>query len=203
MLSSVLNTLHTSIHYIIMTTLCHRSYNYLYFRDEVTETKRVQVTCPQSQAGEIRIHSWWSQASLSALLNSPYLILPIRMSLMGMLRGMIRNQVGKVLLGRNCKRPCISRIRSMNNILNSLTGPGGTSGKEPTCQCKRFKRCGYDCWVGKMAWSRKWQPTPVFFPGKSHGQRSLVGYSLRGHKESDMTERLHFNFHFQRYSIRP
>ena len=48
MLSSVLNTLYTSIHFIIMTTLCHRSYNFLYFTDEVTETKRVQVTCPQS-----------------------------------------------------------------------------------------------------------------------------------------------------------
>ena len=41
-------------------------------------------------------------------------------------------------------------------------------------------------------WRRKWQPTPVFLPGESHGQRSLVGYSPWGHKESDMTERLHF-----------
>ena len=41
---------------------------------------------------------------------------------------------------------------------------------------------------------RKWQPTPVFLPGESHGWRSLVGYSPRGHKESDMTERLHFHF---------
>ena len=44
-----------------------------------------------------------------------------------------------------------------------------------------------------MHWRRKWQPTPVFSPGKSHGQRSLVGYSLWGHKESDMTERLNNN----------
>ena len=41
-------------------------------------------------------------------------------------------------------------------------------------------------------WRRKWQSTPVFFPGKSHGQRSLVGYSPWGRKESDTTERLHF-----------
>ena len=47
-------------------------------------------------------------------------------------------------------------------------------------------------WVGKIPWRRKWQPTPVFLPGESHGQRSLVGYSPRGHKESDTTERLHF-----------
>ena len=39
-------------------------------------------------------------------------------------------------------------------------------------------------------WRRKWQPTPVFLPGESHGWRSLVGYSPRGRKESDMTERL-------------
>ena len=50
-------------------------------------------------------------------------------------------------------------------------------------------------WVGKIPWRRKSQPTAVFFPGKFHGQRrSLVGYSPWGHKESDMTERLHFHF---------
>ena len=43
-------------------------------------------------------------------------------------------------------------------------------------------------WVGKIPWRREWQPTPVFLPGESHGQRSLMGYSPRGHKESDMTE---------------
>ena len=43
-------------------------------------------------------------------------------------------------------------------------------------------------------WSRKWQPTPVFLPGKSHGWRSLAGYSPRGHKELDMTEPLHFTY---------
>ena len=46
----------------------------------------------------------------------------------------------------------------------------------------------------KIPWRRKWQPTPVFLPGESHGQRSLVGYSPQGRKESDMTERLHFHF---------
>ena len=43
-------------------------------------------------------------------------------------------------------------------------------------------------WVGKIPWNRKWQPTPVFLPEKSHGQRSLVGYGPCGHKESDTTE---------------
>jgi len=45
-------------------------------------------------------------------------------------------------------------------------------------------------WVGKIFWRREWQSTPVFSPGEFHGQRSLVGYSPWGCKESDMTERL-------------
>ena len=53
-------------------------------------------------------------------------------------------------------------------------------------------RPGFDPWVGKIPWRRKWQPPPVFLPGESHGWRSLVGYSPRGRKESDTTERLHF-----------
>ena len=63
------------------------------------------------------------------------------------------------------------------------------SGKEYACQ---WRRLGFDPWVRKIFWRRKWQPTPVFLPGKSHGQRSLVGYSPWGRKESDTNERLHF-----------
>ena len=54
--------------------------------------------------------------------------------------------------------------------------PAGTGGKEPTCQCRRHKRCGFDPRVRKIPWNRKWQPTPVFLPGKFPGQRSLAGY---------------------------
>ena len=50
--------------------------------------------------------------------------------------------------------------------------PGGTSGKEPACQCKRHKRCRFNPWVGKIPWRRAWQPTPVFLPGEPHGQRT-------------------------------
>ena len=52
---------------------------------------------------------------------------------------------------------------------------GGTIGKEPTGQCRRLKRHGFDPWVRKIPWRGKWQPTPVFLPGKYYGQRSLVG----------------------------
>ena len=62
------------------------------------------------------------------------------------------------------------------------------NGKELTCQYRRHKRSSSDSWVHKIPWRRKWQPTPVFLPGKSHGQRSLAGYSPWGPKESDRTE---------------
>ena len=54
-------------------------------------------------------------------------------------------------------------------------------------QCRRP---GFDPWVGKIPWRRAWQPSPVLLPGESCGQRSLVGCSPQGHKESDMTEQL-------------
>ena len=50
-------------------------------------------------------------------------------------------------------------------------------------------------WVRKIPWRRKWQPTPVFVPGESHGQRSLAGYSPWGRKESDTTECAHAHPH--------
>ena len=70
----------------------------------------------------------------------------------------------------------------------SLVGfPGGTS-KEPTCQCRRRKRCGFDPWIGKIPWRRAWRSTPVFLPGESH----VYGrYSIRlqrvGPNWSDLT----------------
>jgi len=51
------------------------------------------------------------------------------------------------------------------------------SGKESTCQCRRRRRHRFDPWVGKIPWRREWLPTPVFLPGESHRQRSLMGYS--------------------------
>ena len=57
---------------------------------------------------------------------------------------------------------------------------GGASGKESACQCKRSNGHRFNPWVGKIPWRRKWEPTPVFLPGKSHGQRSLLGYTVHG-----------------------
>ena len=67
--------------------------------------------------------------------------------------------------------------------------PGGSDGGPPALlQCRRP---GFNPWVRKVSWRRKWQPTPVFLPGKSHGRRNWLGYSPWGRKESDTTERLH------------
>ena len=63
--------------------------------------------------------------------------------------------------------------------------PGGASGKEPACQCRRH---GFDPRIRKIPWRRKWPPIPVFLPGESRGQRSLEGYDSWGCKESEMTE---------------
>ena len=68
----------------------------------------------------------------------------------------------------------------------SLGCPGGASGKEPVCQCRRLERGGFDPWVGKIPWRRKWQSTPVFFPREFHGERSRL--QPIGSKGSDTTE---------------
>ena len=67
--------------------------------------------------------------------------------------------------------------------------PGGTVAGR-SCQCRSCKRNGFDPWIGKIPWSRKWQPSPVFLLGKFLGQRSLVGYSPWGSKASDTTEHI-------------
>ena len=64
---------------------------------------------------------------------------------------------------------------------------GGTSGKESASNAGDENRHGFDPWIMKIPWRRSWQPTPVFLPGESPGQRSLVGYSPWGPTESDTT----------------
>ena len=58
----------------------------------------------------------------------------------------------------------------------------------PVCQYRRYKRHGFNPQVKKIPWRRAWQPTPVFLPEESHGQRSLAGYGPQGHTQLDMTE---------------
>ena len=73
------------------------------------------------------------------------------------------------------------------------TKPIWCNGKEPSCQPKRGKRLGFDPWVGKILWRREWPSSPVFLPGKCHGQRGLVGYSPRDPRvrHNRLTEQAH------------
>ena len=70
--------------------------------------------------------------------------------------------------------------------------PGSVLVKNPPglswwLRCQQFKRPGFDPGIRKIPWRREWLPTVVFLPEKSHGQRSLVGYSPWDHKDSDTT----------------
>ena len=77
------------------------------------------------------------------------------------------------------------------NAVTQLELPSWLNSQGPACQCRRRRRRGFEPWVRKIPWSRKWQLAPVFLPGKFHGQRSLMGDSpSRGCKESDRAEQL-------------
>ena len=100
---------------------------------------------------------------------------------------------------KHCLRDVPSGIKNSGNLLPQRTQiqkqgnrcllglPGGTSGKEPACQCRRCKRQGFNPWVGKILWGRALQPTPIFLPGESNGLRRLRGTDHRV-TESDMIE---------------
>ena len=96
-------------------------------------------------------------------------------------------------LQESVSQSCVSSGGSMVGLVGDIKGyrlPTWCSGKEPTCQCRRYKRQGFDSWVRKIPWSGEWQPTSVFLPGKSCGQESLVVHSPWDRKEMDITEQL-------------
>ena len=97
----------------------------------------------------------------------------------------------KFRVSRKCA-PCfvdeVVRKGKMVVVNRCLWSSQWLSGKESTWQCRRHRRFGFDPWVRKMHWRKKWQPIPEFLPGKSYGQRSLVGYSSSHYKGLDMTE---------------
>ena len=78
-------------------------------------------------------------------------------------------------------------------LVKKYHSSSGSDGKVSACNAEDL---GLIPWVRKIPWRRKWEPTPVLLPEKFREWRSLVGYSPWGHKESDMTERLHFLFMF-------
>ena len=94
-------------------------------------------------------------------------------------------------------------LKIANIMLKLTVFPSDSMVKNLPSNAGRCKRCRFDPWVETIPCSRKWQPTPIFLPGKYHEQRSLAGYSPWGHKELDMTEQLSFtqNFLFQCVSV--
>ena len=83
-----------------------------------------------------------------------------------------------------------TRLRNWTEMKLWKGLPWWLSGWRIFLQCSKHKRCWFDPWFRKIPWRRKWQPTPVFLPGKLHGQSSLAGYSPKCCQESDTTERL-------------
>ena len=99
------------------------------------------------------------------------------------------------LLVRFCKEPNTITLNLQGSFIpwefttsiKTKGFPGGSDGKESACNAGDP---GSIPGLGRFPWRREWQPTPVFLPGKSHGQKSLVGYSSWGCKELDRTEQL-------------
>ena len=69
----------------------------------------------------------------------------------------------------------LAKTRKYLQLMAFWGFPGGTSGKELACQCRRHKRHGFNPWAGKIPWRRAWQATPVLLSGETCGQRSLAG----------------------------
>ena len=88
----------------------------------------------------------------------------------------------------------ISGLRIKRRVTSDLGFPGGASGKESTCQCRRHKRGGFNPWVGKIPWRKAWLPTPVFLPGESPRTEEPGGLQSMG---SQSRARLKWLTHMQ------
>ena len=82
---------------------------------------------------------------------------------------------------------------ALGTVLIMMGLPRWLSGKESACQCRRHRRRMLDPWVDKISWRRKWQPTLVLLPGKSHRPRNLRAAGCGFAKDSDTTEKLNNN----------
>ena len=90
-----------------------------------------------------------------------------------------RSQSWVRVVGREREREYSKPLKfPPSHLLAIFLFTDSSAGKESACQCRRHRRCGFDPWLGKIPWGRKWQPSPVFLLEKSHGQRSLADYSL-------------------------
>ena len=173
---------------------CHSSQEQCLFASQVVKRTLPQAGCfhaschlhPHRKTWVFLFNSPWSKRILDSTLRH-FQILTLR---------------GECFLTKskeaekNPERPSLSYLcyetargtSDRSKVDTQMGFPGGTSGKEPACQCRRQKRRGFKPWVREIPWRRAWQPTPVFLPGETRGQRSLVGYSPLGGKQSDISE---------------
>ena len=90
-----------------------------------------------------------------------------------------------------CRVPRLQPLQHHLAYHSGLCFPGGAVVKSPSANAGDARGAGSIPALGRSPWTRKWQLTPIFLPGKLHGQRSLVGYSTWGCNESDRTEHTH------------
>ena len=103
---------------------------------------------------------------------------------------------------KNSRKQCISLGLVITRRWGSHLGfPGGAGGKEPDCQCRRYRRYGFNPLGREDPLEEDMQPRSVFLPGESHVQRSLVGYSPWDCKELGKTERLTLSLHMSAVSM--
>ena len=87
------------------------------------------------------------------------------------------SKLQELVMGREAWRAVVHGVAKSRTQVRDWTE---LDGKEPACQFRRHKRCGFDPCVRKIPWRRAWKLTPVFLPEESHGQSSLAGYTVHG-----------------------
>ena len=142
------------------------------------------VACQDSQSMEFSRQEYWSGLPFPSPGNLPDPAMePMFPALAD--RFFTTEPPGKSITGT-------SRTHSLTYCLTLFRLPWWLRRSSVCLQCCRPR---FNPWVGKISWRRKWHPTPIFLPGKSHRRRSLLGYSPWRRKESDTTEQLHFHFY--------
>ena len=152
--------------------------------------------CMFQQWHFIPSHFNWNDMCVHAksIQSCPTLCDPMDYSLPGSsVRGILQARILEwvaISFTRGSSRPrdptrvslCLLHCRRVLHRYSHLNDMYQTANSYGVSPCRRHQRCRFDPRVGKIPWNRKWQPTPAFLPGKSHGQRTLVGYSLWGRR---------------------
>ena len=140
-----------------------------------TQTQAISLSSPvsmllrESAAWQMTGRIWADLGSAGDLSSPAGFWLPFPSSFISLLPSCLIICVGEWMGGSAHPCSCLSSTLNLFAIKSWKIGPDGASGKEVACQCRRHKRHGFDPWVGKISWRRKWQPTPVSLLGKSHG----------------------------------